>query len=89
MYGDWLVVVGDDGTQQATRVIAVWAAHDMRALQLVEAILLFCGPFVDVGDVGFAATRHGHVEQRAGGVLASTAWVVSAVTPWAECTVRA
>jgi hypothetical protein len=68
MCGDRLVMVGDDGTQQATRVIAVSAVHAMRAVQL--AILLFCGPFVDLGVVDFAATRHGRVEHGAGGVLA-------------------
>ena len=62
-----LVVVGDDGAGQTTGVLSGAAGHDVRAGQRVEAILLVGGPFVDVDVVGFAATRHGHVEHRAGG----------------------
>lgn len=60
--GDGLGVVGDDGAGETTGVLRSAAVHEVREERRVEAVFLFGGPLVDVGAVGFAATRHGHVE---------------------------
>jgi hypothetical protein len=85
-----LVVVGEDGADQAGGVSTGAAGREVGAVGLVAAVFaLTDGALVEVGGIGVAAAGHRDVEQARAVFSPSTAWVVSAVTPWAECTVTA
>lgn len=86
--GKIVAVVDYDGHQQTSRA----AGSGLQAAGTLRgglAVFRFGRPLVEVCGGGVAGQGDGDVRHEEGGFSPSTAWVVSAVTPRAECTVVA